>query len=311
MRPYGPYADGFSAIGPTISRPQRAIVDVMDTYTYSVAGSTRAAALAAIDTAARRFAALLRETDDARRPVEGTDWTVGETAAHVSVVFIGYSAAIRREPFGLALEQYAESDFPTRLAAVNTATLAMVDHSDAIALAGFVEHGVDRFLTLAAESDGDRQCETPWYGAGCTRSVDCLIALALGELTVHGHDIATSAGRSWEIPSADAKLLLGTVCPEMLPLVVRPGVCRDAPATYEIRVRNGGPRYVVSVADEAAQVNAAGGPVDCVLSADALTLLLVMYGRLPMSTALLSGGIVATGRTPWLGAQFKNLFFNP
>jgi hypothetical protein len=58
-------------------------------------------------------------------------------------------------------------------------------------------------------------------------------------------------------------------------------------------------------------VRPVGGPVDCVISADPVTFLLVAYGRMPLSRALLHGGILAWGRRPWLGLHFKNLFFNP
>ena len=57
----------------------------------------REAARAAISAAAGRFTALLRETDDIGRQAAGTNWTVAETAAHVSVALAGYSAAIAGE----------------------------------------------------------------------------------------------------------------------------------------------------------------------------------------------------------------------
>ena len=49
----------------------------------------REAARAAISEAAGRFTALLRDTDDIARPAAGTNWTVAQTAAHVSCVFAG------------------------------------------------------------------------------------------------------------------------------------------------------------------------------------------------------------------------------
>jgi hypothetical protein len=97
----------------------------------------------------------------------------------------------------------------------------------------------------------------------------------------------------------------------MSPLVVRPEAGRGASVTYEIRLRGNGPRYVIQVADGTAEVRAVGGPVDCVISADPVTFLLVVYGRMPLSRALARGGMVATGRRPWLGLRFKKLFFNP
>jgi uncharacterized protein (TIGR03083 family) len=271
----------------------------------------REAAWAAISAAAARFTALLQETDDIERPTENTDWTVAETAAHVSIVLTMFSAAIAGEPQVLTPEQYIEANFPTRLAAGNAATIAMVDHTDTGRLAGLITAGAQRFLKLSAAADPELECETPWYGPGRTRTVDCLTALALGELTMHGHDIATGTGRPWPISAAHARLILGTVCPNMSPLAVRPHAARGAPVSYEVRLRGNGPRYVIRVADGTAQVRHAGGPVDCVISADPVTYLLVVYGRMPLGRALLRGGMLAWGRRPWLGLRFKGLFFNP
>jgi uncharacterized protein (TIGR03083 family) len=271
----------------------------------------REAVRAAIGVAAERFTELLREIDDIELPAAGTDWTVAETAAHVSCMFTGFSAAITGEPQALTPEQYLEADFPTRLAATNGATIALVDHTDARRLAEVITTGAQRFLKLLADADPNMECETPWYGSGRTRTPDCLTALALSELTVHGHDIATGTGRPWPISAEHAKLILGTVCLQMSPLVVRPEAGGGAPVTYEVRLRGNGPRYVIRVANGTAEVRAAGGQVDCVISADPVTYLLVVYGRMPLGRALLRGGMLAWGRRPWLGLRFKGLFFNP
>jgi uncharacterized protein (TIGR03083 family) len=271
----------------------------------------REAARTALGAAAARFTALLRETDDIERRAASTDWTVAETAAHVSIVLTAFSAAIAGEPQSLTPDQYLDANFPTRLAAANAATIAMVDHTAAEPLAELITAGAQRFLEHVAAADPNMRYETPWYGPGRRLTPDCLTALALEELTVHGHDIATGTGRPWPISAEDAKLIVGTVCPEMSPLAVRPEAARGAPAVYEIRLRGNGPRYVIRVANGTAEVRAAGGPVDCVISADPVTYLLVLFGRMPLVRALLRGGIVAKGRRPWLGVRFKGLFFNP
>jgi len=98
----------------------------------------REGARAAISAAAGRFTALLRDTDDIERPAAGTNWTVAETAAHVSCVFAGFSAAIAGD---LPALKYLQADFPTRLAATNAATIAMVDHAGARRLAELITVG--------------------------------------------------------------------------------------------------------------------------------------------------------------------------
>ena len=62
----------------------------------AVVALDREAARAAISAAAGRFTALLRETDDIERPAAGTNWTVAETAAHVSCMFTGIQRGDRR-----------------------------------------------------------------------------------------------------------------------------------------------------------------------------------------------------------------------
>ena len=277
----------------------------------AVVALDREAAQAAVRTAAGRFTALLRGTDDIERPAAGTDWTVAETAAHLSYMFTAFSAALAGEPSTLTPGQYLEADPHTRLAASNAATIAMVEHTDAGRLAELITAGAHRFLELVAQADPAAECETPAYGTGVTRTPDCLTALALAELTVHGHDIATGTGRPWPISADHARIILGTVFPEMIPLLVRPGAGRAGAVTYEIRVRGGGPRFVVRVADGAAEVRAAGDPVDCVISAAPAAFLLVGYGRLPIGRALLRGGVLAWGRRPWLGLRFNDHFVMP
>jgi hypothetical protein len=126
----------------------------------------------------------------------------------------------------LTSDQYIEVDFPTRLAATNAATIAMVDHTDAARLVELITAGAQRFEELVAAADPQMKCETPWYGTNRTRAPDCLTALALSELTVQGYDIATGTGRPWPISTEHAKLILGTVSPQMSPLVVRPAARR-------------------------------------------------------------------------------------
>jgi uncharacterized protein (TIGR03083 family) len=277
----------------------------------AVVALDRKAARAAVSAATERVAALLAGTDDIARPAAGTDWTVAETAAHLTCMFTGFSAALAGEPSTLTAGPYLEADLRSRLAASNAATIAMVDHTDAGRLGELITAGAQRFLGLLEQADPAAECETPWYGTRVTRTPDCLTALALAELTVHGHDIAKGTRRPWPISADHARIIVGTVFPEMFPLVVRPGAGRASTVTYEMRVRGGGPRFVVRVADGAAEVRAVGDQVDCVITAAPVAFLLVGYGRLPIWRALLRGGVLSSGRRPWLGLRFNDYFVSP
>ena len=104
---------------------------------------------------------------------------------------------------------------------------------------------------------------------------------------------------------------MGTVCPRWRRWWCGPRRGRGAPVTSEVRLRGDGPRTSSGSRTARRRCGPLGGPVDCVISADPVTFLLVVYGRMPLGRALLRGGMLAWGRRPWLALRFKDLFFNP
>lgn len=273
----------------------------------------RPAARAALDDAVRRLVVLIRDTTDIDTPVGGTDWTVAETAAHLVVVFTDFAGTVTGQSRLLRDFGSEGLDFHTRLAASNAATLALVERSDARQLAENIASGAQHFLDAVPSKDPDAPCETPWYGPGVTRTPDTLTALALAEVTVHGYDIAKATGRSWPIPPEYARIALGTVLPEMIPLVVDTATTARRELSFEIRVRGGGPRYVVQVTKGTARVDAVapGVSVDCVISVAPVPFLLVGYGRIPQWKPILRGQIFPWGARPWVALRFKSCFLSP
>ena len=82
---------------------------------------------------------------------------------------------------------------------------------------------------------------------------------------------------------------------------------------FEIRLR-GQPetRVVLAIADGVLEAREPGAErVDCVISADPASFLLVNYGRKRPLGPALTGKIVAWGRKPWLGFKLPQLFRSP
>lgn len=272
----------------------------------------REAVRAAVDEVAGRVMALVRDSPIDRR-LPGQEWTIADAAAHLVVVFFGFTAALTGQAGRLAEGIEQNQEFRVRLAENNQRTLGMVDRTDAAGMAGRIAAGARGFLDALAGVDPAAQYQTPWYGHGVTRSADTLTALALGELTVHGLDMARAAGREWLIPPQHARLIVGTVFPEMFAFVVKGEAAARTRVVFEVRVRGGGPRFVVRIGDgtaiaEPATPNAA---VDCVLSVAPVEFLLMGYGRLPQWRALLRGAVFSWGRRPWAGLRFLEFFANP
>lgn len=266
---------------------------------------------AALAAAAQRTAELLRSAGDGSTPVRGSEWSVGEVAAHLVVVLRGFTYAAGDQldlvtphiPVGAA-------NFRDRLTAVTSSTLALVPDRHPPALAASLVDAVDDFLAATAQRSGDERIPTPWYGGGAGLPLSVATSLLLGEQLVHGYDLAKTIRRPWPI-STDEALLLIPVVQTMMPLAVRPEAARGAPALYEIGIR-GGPRFLIDVADGVVAIEPLGSRrPDCKITADPVAFVLLAYGRVNQWRLAATGKIVGSGRKPWLAARIKNLFFDP
>ena len=243
--------------------------------------------------------------------MRGSDWTVGEAAAHLVVVARAFAATAAGQAVGPAGVAPDLDDFHERLAQVNARAIAAVPPGDPGRLGDRLRDGIAAFLRASAERPGEDLVDTPWYGRGVRCRLDTLTCLAIGEVVVHGYDIAKALRRPWPIDPEHARLVVAGVLPAMIPLTVDVSATAGLHAAYELRIR-GGPRLVVRFRDGAASVEpSASQPVDCWISADPTAFLLVGYGRIGLWGPIARGRLVAGGRKPWLALRFKRLLRNP
>jgi uncharacterized protein (TIGR03083 family) len=270
-----------------------------------------AAARAALPAAAERTVELVRSIPDSATPMPGSDWTVGEAAAHLAVVARAFAATTAGRPVGPAGVAPDLDDFHERLAQVNARAVAAAQTGDPGRLGDRLGDGIAAFLRAVAERPGEDLVETPWYGRGVRCRLDTLTCLAIGEVVVHGYDIARALRRRWPIDPEHARLAVAGVFPAMIPLTVDTAATAGLHAAYELRIR-GGPRFVVRFRDGAASVEpSAGGPVDCWISADPTAFLLLGYGRTGPWGPIARGRLAAGGRRPWLALRYQRLLHNP
>jgi uncharacterized protein (TIGR03083 family) len=150
----------------------------------------------------------------------------------------------------------------------------------------------------------------PWY-AGIEVTIADLASFELGELLVHGHDIARATSSPWKVNGEAASAVFEGVV-SVMPEYVHPEKARGFSATFDLSMRRGPRRHLIfengslTVAEPSSDRR-----VDCRISADPATYLLLGYGRIGPIVPSLTGKIVAYGRKPWLAMKLPTLFRSP
>lgn len=261
--------------------------------------------------AGRRTADLIGSVPDPSVAVRGSEWSVGEVGAHLAVAMQGFTETVTGDSRTVAPHIRPGGNFAERLAGVTAGTLTVERDRDPQVLAARITQRVDAFLAATATLPRHAHLPTPLYGDGASLSVAAATAMLVGEQLIHGYDIALTLNRPWPISVPEAHLMLRGIT-SMMPLAANPTTTANLKASYQIRVRQNGPRFTVRVDHGTVTVEPAGsGRVDCHLSADPVTLVLVGYGRIGQWGPIATGRLRAWGRKPWLAVRFVNLFFDP
>ena len=261
----------------------------------------RIATLTAIDHVAGRLIAMVTAADDTAVRVPATPhWTVREAFAHVATVAPRYVQGARAE--GEWVEHVDD------LADLNARQLATFPAIDVDAVAERLRSSLAELAPLIT-SFGDQQPAFTFHGGQKVRA-DVALGILLGELVVHGHDIAEALQRPWPIDPAHVELIMLGLTP-VLPGWLDRRRAGDHTARYEVRLRGQGVhRFAFSRGRLSMDPPGPFRP-DVVISARPATFLLVVYKRASQWPAVLTGRLAAYGRRPWLAATFASRFHRP
>jgi uncharacterized protein (TIGR03083 family) len=254
-----------------------------------------AVARPALRDATERVAALFESLPDPGIRARGSDWTASDVAAHLVVV-------------GRSYDQYLSGDATpvvhvATLNADNARNLATSAERDVGELTSELRSATERFLGATEHTPAD--AEMPWHGV--TATVGSIYGVWLGELLIHGWDVARSARRRWPISREDAAMVVegsALVSPNFVDRE-RAGGLR---ATFEVRVRHG-PTLGFRFHDGELVVTPGPAPdADCRVSGDARALMFLIYHRKSQWGQIAIGRLFAYGRKPWLALRFADLF---
>jgi uncharacterized protein (TIGR03083 family) len=261
----------------------------------------REQALAAVAAAGERTADVIEAIGDPGARTRGLEWTLGQTAAHIA-------ADARYHPDWLRGEgkiDYFVPDLPGQ----NLRGIESVKERDPVVLAAIVRLDNAAFVSEAAGQPAGAVFPEE---AGADLSVEVMAAIYLGELLVHGWDIATTLGRPWAIGRDEANIVARGALP-VLPMFADPAAAARVRLCYELSLRGGGPRVLIRVHNGSLTVEPAASkaPADCRISADPAAFLLIAYGRGGQLGPILRGQLIAWGRRPWAALRLNSFIRNP
>ena len=261
-------------------------------------------ALDAIELALVPVAALLRGADASHSAecVPRLTWSMGETAAHLVHVTRGFGDmawGVPREEASLTFDQ---------ISSINWRGIRAVGTTDPVELAAALEAATERTVAGFRALRGDRRLP---YVAGFSVTAATAAGMFLGELLVHGYDIARVLEKPYSTDPAHARLVLAAAT-ELAPHRVDRRNARGLTATYGITVR-GGEQYLFVFERGMLTVKpwSSDARIDCHFSAEPVAMLLVGYGRIGWVWPSLRGEIRSWGRRPWLGRRYQRLLLRP
>jgi uncharacterized protein (TIGR03083 family) len=247
--------------------------------------------------AATRFVELARRAPDPAAPVPATPgWTVADLVGHVAIETDRYAGEVE----GCGEWSASAAD----IGATNARCLAQLDTRDVAVLTERIRTRVSDYVAVLASRDLDLRSHG--FDGGLLLTSRQGAGVLLGELTIHGRDLAAATGRRAPLAAATASLVLDGVIAAM-PAMLDPAGAAGVTLSVEIRVRGAGRRRL-RLADGTLEVDGPRhGAPDVVISAKPVPFLLLSYGRIGRARALLGGNIV-WGRHPHRAFLLDRLF---
>jgi uncharacterized protein (TIGR03083 family) len=257
--------------------------------------------LPAIDLVAERFVTLVTGAPDPAVPVPtAPGWTVRDVAAHLATVAVRYADG----PEGRG----TWTETPVELPELNHDQIAALGTMSAVELAARLSKEVAA-VGGQIQGYGNAMPSFRFHGGEQVRA-DIALGILLGELVVHGWDVAQALRRPWPIDPGHAAMIFEGLNP-VLPGWVRPERVRSLSANFEIRLR-GQDSHVWAFGDGHLQVDPCDrGRIDVHISADPAPFLLTCYRREPQWKHIATGRILAWGRKPWLAPTLISRFHTP
>lgn len=215
-------------------------------------------------------------------------WTNAEIAAHMYASVTQARKAVRGEP--------SKYDGVELSAELDEQMIAEVAERNTTVLAELIEEGTASFVAAARAHAGHDAISLP------RATVSTMVGLLALDHHLHGGQLSEASGSVWRGGVAEMHSPLRAV----VPYAFDPMAARGFHGSFRLRLQ--GVQPVTFTVDDGRLDLDSDGRVDCIMTADPQTFLLVGIGVVSQLRAALTGKLRAGGRKPWLAASFSRLF---
>lgn len=249
---------------------------------------------------AGQVAEMLRPLEDSNIPIPRSEWTVGEAAAHVSDAQMFFARVAGGEDIRHG-DGTAES-----LAHANKGLLERNQERRGEVLANALVNNTQEFLQRAASTPAAKMLHTPMGDM----DADTMYTYCLLHLMMHGFPISFVLKKKLKVDPATVELTMPFLR-HALPVVVNKKAAGNLRAIYKVSMRGGTPFWVRFDRGVLTVHDSKPGRVDCFISADPVSFLLVGFKLKSQWPLIARGKLFAYGLKPWLGFRFAGLFLPP
>jgi len=211
--------------------------------------------------------ALFRDVDPSLQPPTGP-WTARDVLAHLCNVARRYTSVPRL------------ASTPREVDVINAEELTALDGVPVDELLGKFERALARYREVWVPMGAEHMW--PFHGGGQLPTA-ALRTNWLGEMTVHGYDVASAADVAWPVSDEDAQDLVAFLR-QIVPAYARPG----DPLAVAV-APDGGPAWTIRIGPESATTVDGSDDARATISGPAWSLALLLYQRISPDAVSVAG----------------------